>query len=331
MIRERGGVFGTVVSMSKQVILSSLAPFRLKPSFSPRIWGRRGLAPWYPDADASEAIGEAWLTGPESVVETGPLAGSTLQQAVGAHALELVGDAGATEFPLLVKILFPEEKLSVQVHPDDVFAQELGAPRGKTECWYILEAQPGASVALGLKPGVGAEEIRAGVAAQTLESLLEWVPVKAGEMVFVDAGTIHAIGPGLVILEIQQTSDITYRLYDYGRSRELHVEAALHVTKTKTAAGKIAPVAGDGFERLIAQRYFVADRFDLKAGERRAMVQPAVAPQCLTVIAGKGRLVAADSEIELRAGQAVIVPADCNEVTVVAEGALSLVRCYPPA
>ncbi len=328
---RKSELFDTVMTMSKRGELAPLAPFRLRPFFSQRIWGRRGLAPWYPDADASEAIGEAWLTGPESVVETGPLAGSTLQQAVGAHPLALVGSAKATEFPLLVKILFPEEKLSVQVHPDDASAVEAGAVRGKTECWYILEAKPGASVALGLQPGVTAEEIRAAVAAQTLESLLKWVPVKVGEMIFVDAGTVHAIGPGLVILEIQQTSDITYRLYDYGRPRELHVDAALHVMKMATAAGKVAPVAGNGFERLIAQRYFIADRFDLLADERRTIVQPAATPQCITVIAGKGRLATAGSEIELQAGQAAIVPADCTEVTVQAEGALLFVRCFPPA
>jgi mannose-6-phosphate isomerase len=244
-----------------------------------------------------------------------------------------MGDPDATEFPLLVKILFPEQKLSVQVHPDDAYAIEVGAPRGKTECWYILEAQPGASVALGLKLGVSDEDIRAAVASQTLESLLKWVPVKVGDMLYVDAGTIHAIGSGMVLLEIQQTSDITYRLYDYGRPRELQIDSALHVMKTATAAGKIAPVAGDGFERLIAQRYFAADRFDLQPGERRSIVQPAATPQCLIVIAGHATLSTAGVEgpIEFHRGQAAVIPASCASVTVQAHGPLSFVRCFPPA
>src|SRR6202167_4786195 len=117
-----------------------IAPFRLKPWFSERVWGKRDLRPWYADTGTSELVGEAWLTGPQCLVETGRFAGRTLA--------EVAGDLGG-EFPLLVKLLFPNEKLSVQVHPDDAQAQAIGQPRGKTECWYVLEATPGATVALG--------------------------------------------------------------------------------------------------------------------------------------------------------------------------------------
>ena len=206
-------------------------------------------------------MGEAWLTGPESVVETGRVTGQTLA-AVAAELCRLQLWAAA-EFPLLVKLLFPSDKLSVQVHPDDAQAQAMGQPRGKTECWYVLEAEPGATIALGLKPGATADAVRAAIADGTLEELMEWVPVAVGDMVFVDAGTVHAIGPGVVLLETQQTCDITFRMYDYGRPRELHVEQALQVMKTKTAAGKVAPRKMDGFTRLIEQKYFVVDRYDL--------------------------------------------------------------------
>ncbi len=168
---------------------------------------------------------------------------------------------------MLVKILFPEEKLSVQVHPDDEQAVEMGETRGKTECWYVLEAEAGATVALGLKDGVGAKELEASVADGTMESLMQHVPVSVGDMLFVDAGTVHAIGPGVVLLETQQTSDVTYRLYDYGRPRELHLDKGLRVMKSTTKAGKIAPVSKDGFTRLIEQKYFVVDRFDIGDGE----------------------------------------------------------------
>ena len=213
-------------------------------------------------------MGEAWLTGPQSVVETGAMAGRTLA-AVAAEMGEGAGGAmadGDAEFPLLVKLLFPNDKLSLQVHPDDAHAQAMGQPRGKTECWYVLEAQPGAAVALGLKPGATVDVVRAAIAAGTMEDWMEFVPVTAGEMVFVDAGTVHAIGPGVVLLETQQTSDTTFRMYDYGRPRELHVEQGLKVMKTHTAAGKVRPRQMDGFVRLIEQKYFVVDRYEVAAG-----------------------------------------------------------------
>ncbi len=140
-----------------------------------------------------------------------------------------------------MKLLFPNDKLSVQVHPDDAQAQAMGQPRGKTECWYVLEAEPGATIALGLKTGATADVVRAAIAGGTMEDWMEWVPVSVGDMVFVDAGTVHAIGPGVVLLETQQTCDVTFRMYDYGRPRELHVEQALKVMRAKTAAGKVAP------------------------------------------------------------------------------------------
>src|SRR6202045_3796966 len=133
-----------------------VAPFRLKPWFSERPWGRRDLRPGYADTGTTELVGEAWLTGPQCVVETGALAGRTLA----SLATELGG-----EFPLLVKLLFPAEKLSVQVHPDDAQAEKLGETRGKTECWYVLEAEPGATIALGLKDGVGVSDVKGAVAA----------------------------------------------------------------------------------------------------------------------------------------------------------------------
>jgi mannose-6-phosphate isomerase len=168
--------------------------------------------------------------------------------------------------PLLIKVLFARAKLSVQVHPDDVLAQKYGQPRGKTECWYVLSAEPGAELALGFREETSAEEIRAAIADGTLEEKLNYLKVKAGDMVFVDAGTVHSIGPGMVILETQEYSDITYRLYDFGRPRELHVDAGLAVTRTSSRAGLVAPVMVDGFTRLVSSDYFLVDRFVAKDG-----------------------------------------------------------------
>ena len=294
-----------------------IEPFRLKPWFSERVWGRQSLQPWYADTGTSERVGEAWLTGPQCVVETGLFEGETLAE---------VGEELGGEFPLLVKILFPEEKLSVQVHPDDAQAQALGETRGKTECWYVLEAVPGATVALGLKDGVGPKDLAAAVEDGTMESLMQHVPVSVCDMLFVDAGTVHAIGPGVVLLETQQTSDVTYRLYDYGRPRELHLEKGLQVMKSKTAAGKIAPKKMDGFTRLIEQKYFTVDRFEVGAGEVTLMLDGA---GCLVGLAGSGVVRCGEEELELKAAQAVVVPVGSGPLTVSGTG-LSFVRCVAP-
>ena len=311
---------------------NKLGPFRLAPWFSSRPWGRRHLRPWY-GAEAfegtTEPVGEAWLTGPESRIETGAEAGKTLASVMAERGAAIIGTASG-EFPLLVKLLFPNEKLSVQVHPDDAHAQSMGQPRGKTECWYVLEAEPGAVIALGLKPEATPDAVRAKIADGTLEELLHWVPVKAGEMVFVDAGTVHAIGPGVVLLETQQTCDITFRMYDYGRPRELHVEQALKVMRAKTAAGKIAPRQMDGFVRLIEQKYFVVDRYDLTAGGE-GVIPTAGRPGCLVGLTGTAVVIGgSEGQVELTPGKAVVVPTDCAVVTVETGVGASFVKCWAP-
>jgi mannose-6-phosphate isomerase len=298
---------------------TKVAPFSLKPWFSERVWGKSDLKPWYDETGTNELVGEAWLTGPQCLVETGPFKGQTLAS---------VGEKMGGEFPLLVKILFPADKLSVQVHPDDAQAKAMGETRGKTECWYVLEAEPGATVALGLKPGVGAKEVAASVESGTMEALLEHVPVSVGDMLFVDAGTVHAIGPGVVLLETQQTSDVTYRLYDYGRPRELHLEKGLQVIKPKTEAGKVAPRKMDGFTRLIEQRYFVVDRFDVAlAGDVTVAFEGA---GCLVGLAGRGVVISGEGQLELSPGKAVVVPVGGADVIIETGSGVSFARCVAP-
>jgi mannose-6-phosphate isomerase len=303
--------------------MTNVAPFRLTPYFSERIWGKQDLRPWYESTGTTELVGEAWLTGPDCVIETGEFAGRSLASVVKELGEAVIGPGGDGEFPLLVKILFPNEKLSVQVHPDDAHAQAMGQPRGKTECWYVLEAEPGATVALGLKPGVGEAELRASVADNTMEELLNHVPVAEGDMVFVDAGTVHAIEPGVVLLETQQTSDVTFRLYDYGRPRPLHLEQGIGVMKTQTKAGKVAPRSMDGFTRLIEQQYFSVDRFDLAGG---SLTVPMDGAGCLVGLKGFGTV----AGVELKAGQAVVVSVGSGGVVVEAEATFSFARCLSP-
>ncbi len=271
-------------------------PVALRPILKERVWGVERLPAWYPQPEPGKPVGEAWLTAEECAAESG----ETLGELARADAAAFGADANG--FPLLVKMLFPREKLSVQVHPNDAEAQALGQPRGKTECWYIVQAEPGATVAVGLKEPMTGEQVRAAIADQTLEGKLRHLPVKAGDMVYVDAGTVHAIGPGVTVLETQEYSDITYRLYDYGRPRELHVEQGLAVVRNSSEAGLVAPVAMQGFVRLVASPYFVVDRFSV---DGEAELGGAGKMQILVAL-GEGCSVGTTA---LPAGWAVVVPA----------------------
>ena len=295
-----------------------VSPFLLKPKFAARIWGKLDLKPWYEETGIAEKVGEAWLTGPECVIATGPLAGKTLDEA----AKSFPGQLGDGEFPLLVKMLFPSDKLSVQVHPNDEEAQKIGLPRGMTECWYVLEAEPNATVACGLKSGVTLEDVRAAIIDGTLEDKLEMVPVAVGDMVFVDAGTVHAIGPGVTLLEVQQTCDVTYRLFDYGRPRELHLDEGLAVVKLKTAAGKIEPLDKTTYTRLIETKYFVVDRIDICAGDTVEMPMDGIG--CVVGLKGD----AAVNDVELTTGQAVVMP--IGSAALSSRHGATVARCRQP-
>ena len=310
---------------------SSLAPFLLEPWFSPRPWGTLDLSPWYA-LKPSEPIGEAWLTGDACSIATGPSKGEAFGAFVASHQQEVLGRLANSfsDYPLLLKILFPHEKLSVQVHPDDVLAQKSGQLRGKTECWYVLTADAGASVALGLQPDTDAERIRTAVADHTMEALMVQVPVEVGDMIFVDAGTVHAIGPGVILLETQQTSDITYRLYDYGRPRELHVEKAIEATRYHTSAGKIAPKEQAASTLLIDQKYFAVDRFSQSAGASVDLTGTGT-PHTLVLVKGDAEIVSPAGSLTLKQGQAAVIPASVAGYTLRSTGGSTVVRSIPPA
>ncbi len=311
-----------------------LPPFRLAPFFRTRIWGFNDLAPWFDFTTSGEPIGEVWLTGDQCVAETGPFAGRSLNDIVRSHGVSLVGkDHLGETFPLLVKILFPKEKLSVQVHPDDAMAQKYGDPRGKTECWYALDAEPGAQVALGIRPGVAPEKVRSAILDETLEDLLAWLPVEKRDMIYVDAGTVHAIGPGVVLLETQQNSDLTYRMYDYGRPRELHVDLSMEAMRSETCAGKVEPVAENGHVKLIDVPYFRVDRFAIEgsgASLGSADAKFNGRAQVLFVSSGQVTLHADDSEpIILDRCQVAIVPSSTGAWRVESSGPAEVIRMVP--
>lgn len=312
-----------------------LRPARLEPIFVPRIWGAKSLVPLFAEKNKlSEPIGEVWLTGNECRFAEGPFAGYKLndvwrdmpQEWAGTH---FQSDAKArADFPLLVKFLFPADKLSVQVHPHDEYAQKHEAASGgvgKTEIWYAVAAKPESEVFVGLKPGVTRQVFRRAIDEGNVENCLNRVPVAVGDAVFVPAGTAHTIGAGSVLCEIQQNSDITYRVHDYNRRqkdgtpRPLHVNKAMDVLNFDRQRGGIvkgarASAHGAEITHFIANKYFALEKWqfanpvDLRTETEHF--------ELWMVVAGHGRIAwgakAGNSnhgESEYHPGEAWFVPA----------------------
>jgi mannose-6-phosphate isomerase len=311
----------------------NLYPIRLAPEFVERIWGTRDLSPIFGEVPGTNPIGEVWLTGDGCKVANGPLAGVTLGELARRFGRDLVGQMApqADRFPLLVKFLFPGEKLSVQVHPDDELARRVGQPSGKTECWYVLDAKPGAKIGLGLKPGTTKEDFERAIREVRAEELLNWIEVKPGEMYYVDAGTVHAIGPGSVLVETQQNSDTTYRLYDYGRPRELHVEQGMAALKVSTNAGKVrAQVSNGEWQELVCSPSFRVDKVALRNG-RKVNESGVNAAQVLVAVTGGGVLESSGANpIAFSGGEAVIVPANVREYSIKGQWTVEVLRAMVP-
>lgn len=240
---------------------------QLRPRFLEKVWGSQQLAPWFPDSE--NKIGEVWFEGP-----------------------------GSLELPVLVKFLFTSGKLSVQVHPDDAYAARHHSSLGKTEMWHVLAAETGAQIAAGLREAIAAERLREAALSGEIEQMLHWHAAAPGDTFFIPAGTVHAIGEGLVLCEIQQRSDITYRLYDYGRPRELHIEHSLAVAQRGPHAARVETRE----EQLVSCDYFtVGKRTIAGPGE---WTLPAGSFVLLIVIQGAG-VIAGNA---VRAGQVWYAP-----------------------
>jgi mannose-6-phosphate isomerase len=322
-----------------------ICPARLAPVFSPRPWGVRSLDPFFPEmSNLAEPVGEAWMTGNECRFANGPFAGQKIGDAWPTMPPEWTGTRidRAAGFPLLVKFIFPAEKLSVQVHPDDRYAgryEGAAGGRGKTEMWYAVHADPGAEVLLGMKPEVTLDEFKGAIADGTAERCLERVRLRAGEAVFVSAGSAHTIGPGFVLCEVQQQSDLTYRVYDYnrrdaqGRARELHIEKALDVMRFgRQTCGRLEPVRIErgavSESHFVACKYFATERWDFAAGARAAS-----SPEhfdVLIVLEGNGSIRWGGDRAEYAPGQVWLIPAAAGEYEFAPSGRTSLLRTYVP-
>ena len=306
-----------------------LAPILMTPAYrfgNMTPWGGENLRALYgkniPDDRTGESLEVSAIPGLESRDENG----CTLTELIEKYGEKLVGTQVDSPFPLLLKLLDAKDTLSVQVHPDDEYAKKAENKLGKTEAWHILFAEPGAQLVYGVKENITKEELMAAsLQGAQVEGLLRKVDVKAGETYFIPAGMVHAIGAGIVLYEIQQSSDVTYRFYDWertdknGNKRELHLEKAVAVTDVTTqlnaaAEKEIAP----GHFRLLDEKYFQLDRladFDgvLPADSRRFAFITAT---------GKTTISWADGSMDLPAGRTAFLPADGYDLQILSEGAL---------
>lgn len=324
---------------------TSREPLLLDASLHETIWGGRELELIGKRLPAGARVGESWETAVESVVRVGAHRGRALGELVGELGERLIGWRAhavyGPRFPLLTKFIDAHDWLSVQVHPDDAYAalHESGK-LGKTEMWLVLRAEPGAKLAYGLRRPASPAEVRAAVAATRLEELLQTFEPRPGDVIFVPAGTVHAIGGGILLYELQEYSDVTYRLYDYGRiqpngrPRELHVERALEVMRfAPHGPGRVVtpsfgvPSASAQRHILSACRYFVAEELQL-TGRLPAATDPASC-EILTVLAGACAIQTSAGEWPLALGDTAVLPAALGPYTLSGREA-RLVRSYVP-
>ncbi|QDV71493.1 putative mannose-6-phosphate isomerase GmuF [Rosistilla carotiformis] len=316
------------------------APLRFQPLFREYIWGARRLGSVLgkPIGDAPR-YAESWEIvdhgADQSIVAEGPLAGRSLSELLRTSAADLLGpELVCNRFPLLLKYLDCDRVLSVQVHPDDTYAQKMTPPDlGKTEAWYIIAAEPGSLIYAGLKQGVGPEELRAACAAGRTDDVLHTLQPSAGDCVFIPAGTVHALGSGLLVAEIQQSSDTTFRLFDWnrvddtGNARPLHVSQAIEVTDYDRGPVDFQTPQdlASGGQRLVGCDKFFLDRFGGTAatevgGDNRFRI--------LTVVAGQATIAWGDgNSMALPLGQTALIPAAVGQVTLTGSDPESVVLC----
>jgi mannose-6-phosphate isomerase len=291
-------------------------PLQLIPQYRDYLWGGQRLRP-------GQLTAEAWVVYAEDRIAAGPLAGRTLaevaaQDAIGLLGAHTVAHTG-TRFPLLIKILDCAQWLSLQVHPDDAAAERLEGPGyfGKTEAWHVLDAAPGAQLIAGMRPETTAAALAASIRDGTILDWVQYQDVRPGDTVFMPARTIHALGPGLLIYEVQQTSDLTYRVFDWNRpvtrGRMLHIEKSLAVADPSASApARPVPMLAEGEQaKLAACPYFTLEL--IVGGETPIAGDTAGRTfHALTVIEGTAEVVARDGTLRLNRFDSAVMPAACG-------------------
>jgi mannose-6-phosphate isomerase len=321
---------------------NDLYPLRLKAVHKEKLWGGRNLERLLGKSLSSNVlIGETWEAWEGCVVENGARAGQTLQHLIDQDADAILGSASQQKrFPLLFKFIDARDDLSVQVHPNDEQARAMeGQPFGKTEAWYILDAEPGARLVFGFKRDVQPADVVAAIQDQNLVDLLAFVPVQRGDVVFVPAGTVHAIGKGIVLAEIQENSDTTYRFYDWDRNekgRALHIDQSLRVFSGRRIEQPKVPSLALRHEQfderfLVACRYFVLtlSEFDQRADEFSTDDKF----QILSIIDGSADILFGPgfaSRVAAGQGQTVVLPARLGAYAIAPPKSCKMLRACVP-
>lgn len=323
---------------------TSLYPLKFLPLYKNVIWGGNKLKGYGFNYNPLPNCGELWalssVEGRESVIANGFLAENTLNEVIEIYMGDLVGDKVynrfGTQFPLLFKVIDAAKDLSIQVHPDDELAQRRGMPCGKTEMWYVMEADPGAHLISGFCHDTDPEEYRAALEAGHLEDLLHSEEPQAGDVYFIPAGRVHALGKGLMVAEIQQTSDCTYRIYDYNRRdadgnlRQLHTEEAMDAidfSGIQNHASTRYQTQQNGTTTLAACPYFITNLLSIDQPIRKNLedFDTFVVYMCIDGIAAVKSM---DTIVPLHAGECVLVPAMAERVELFSEGPAKLLEVY---
>lgn len=323
--------------------MAALGPLLLERRLDSRIWGGHTLGGWLGLEHAPEQLAESWQVYAENKISNGPFAGRTLAEVASEREAELVGTRSfaryGAEFPLLAKFIDADDNLSIQVHPNDEYAHTVEAAsgfHGKTEAWYILRAEPSVDVIHGVRHATSREQFASAVADGSLLDLLRRVPIATGDTVFVPAGTVHAINAGTLLFEIQQKSDLTYRVYDYDRRdandkpRELHLDRALDVIDYhESAMAKTVPQPlADGRELLVSCPYFAMERWTCASAVQETT--SAETFEIVTVVDGSLELSWRDGVLRLKRGQSLVLPASLGAYTLTPDQSAVLLRCYVP-
>ena len=308
-------------------------PIRFENLYYNKIWGGRGFENFRDNMPEGE-IGESWdiACHPNGIgiVANGELKGKRFDEIISEFGHDLVGAKVSTEkFPLLVKLINSKEKLSVQVHPGDEYAKRVENEFGKTEAWYVVDAKPGAKLIVGTKNCNKATFAKA-IEEGKSEDYLNVIEVKKGDCFLINSGLVHAICEGLIIAEIQQNSDVTYRVYDYGRPREIHVEKSLDVINFDLAAENLSNhevVEFEGFSKInfCENEYFGMQKFNIKkewtdcSNEEKFFI--------LTCVDGKGTIEGKEFSEEIKMGDSYLIPAKLGNYSV--KGELEVIKSYP--
>jgi len=305
-----------------------LKPVKLNPEFKEIIWGGNKLKTDYNKVSDLKNIAESWeLTVRNDGMNTicgGEFDGFTMKEYIKKVGFSVVTDKELDRFPLLIKFIDAEDNLSIQVHPDDEYALEKANSLGKTEMWYVIDAKPDAKLVYGLKPGCDVKSLGEAISNGTVEDQLNYVSVKKGDVFFIPSGLVHAIGSGILLAEIQQNSNITYRVYDYnrlgkdGKPRELHITDALNVIVNKSDhdINKIRYFKGDKSSTCLAScEFFTVDRYVIN--DKIILNTTKESFNSVLCLEGNGKIIYKDEEFNLVKGDSYFIPANIGDYEII--------------